>query len=103
MKKIFILFAGALLFVATLAPRVSAQDPDATESSPADDGGYNPTGVSGIFNGNITTGCSYDPYTRNPRREITDIVVPGSVGAYPLKFTRVYNGRDGGGAGSSIG
>jgi RHS repeat-associated protein len=54
-------------------------------------GDSNPTGVSGIYNGNITTGCSYDSYTANAHREINDIVVPGCVGAYPLKWTRYWN------------
>jgi len=53
----------------------------------------NPTGVTGIYNGNVTTAGSYDPYTRNARRTVDDIVVPGSVGAYPLKWTRYYNSR----------
>ncbi|HEX4630426.1 MAG TPA: hypothetical protein VH188_05630, partial [Chthoniobacterales bacterium] len=56
-------------------------------------GNDNPTGPAGIFNGNITTGCSYDPYTGNARRAVTDLVVPGSVGAYPLAFSRVANSR----------
>src|SRR5947207_12943358 len=59
----------------------------------ADYGNNNPTGVTGEFNGNITTGCSYDPYTGNATRSITDIVVPGAVGAYPLAFTRTLNTR----------
>jgi hypothetical protein len=74
-----------------LVPQVFAQD----QTETTDDATDNPTGVTGVFNGNITTGGSYDPYTRNARREVTDIVVPGSVGAYPLKFTRTYNSRDG--------
>lgn len=59
----------------------------------ADLGDNNPTGVSGQFNGNVTTGCSYDPYTGNADRSITDIVVPGSVGTYPLAFVRTINTR----------
>lgn len=57
----------------------------------AEQGDDNPTGVAGAFNGNITTGCSYDPYTGNAMRVIDDIIVPGSVGAYPLKWTRYFN------------
>ncbi len=57
-------------------------------------GNNNPTGVSGIFNGNVTTGCSYDPYTGNAHRAITDIVVAGAVGEYPLALTRTSNSRD---------
>ena len=52
-----------------------------------------PVGVTGIFNGNITTGCSYDPLTHSAHRPIDDIVVPGSIGKYPLKMTRYYNSR----------
>jgi hypothetical protein len=53
----------------------------------------NPTGVAGQFNGNVTTGCSYDPYTGNATRSITDLVVAGGVGSYPLAFTRTMNSR----------
>ena len=59
----------------------------------ADLGDNNPTGPSGEFNGSVTTGCSYDPYTGNAHRLITDIVVPGAVGTYPLAFTRTINTR----------
>ena len=55
----------------------------------------NPTGVSGIYNGNITTAGNYDPFTQNALRIVDDIVVPGSLGAYPLKWTRYYNSRKG--------
>lgn len=58
-------------------------------------GSDNPTGITGQFNGNVTTGCSYDPYTGNATRSITDIAVAGAVGAYPLAFTRTMNSRDG--------
>ncbi len=36
---------------------------------------HNPVGVTGIFNGNVTTACSYDPLTHSARRVIDDIVV----------------------------
>ncbi|MEY2519513.1 MAG: hypothetical protein QOF24_1272 [Verrucomicrobiota bacterium] len=58
-------------------------------------GNNNPTGVSGQFNGNVTTACSYDPYTGNAQRVVDDIIVPGSVGAYPLKWSRIHNTRSG--------
>jgi RHS repeat-associated protein len=62
--------------------------------SRADDpGDDNPTGVSGEFNGNVTTGCYYDPYTGNATRAITDINVPGAVGMYPLAFVRSMKSR----------
>ena len=54
-------------------------------------GDDNPTGVAGIFNGQITTAGSYDPYTGNAMRTVDDIIVPGSVGAYPLKWARYFN------------
>ncbi|MEN3368002.1 MAG: hypothetical protein V7609_145 [Verrucomicrobiota bacterium] len=56
-------------------------------------GNDNPTGPAGQFNGNLTTGCSYDPYTGNATRAITDMVVAGAVGNYPLTFSRVSNSR----------
>ena len=56
-------------------------------------GQINPTGVAGMFNGNITTGCSYDPFTGNAMRTVTDLVVAGGVGSYPLAFTRIANSR----------
>jgi len=52
-----------------------------------------PVGVTGIFNGNVTTGCSYDPLSHSAHRAIDDIVVPGSIGKYQLKMTRYYNSR----------
>jgi RHS repeat-associated protein len=56
-------------------------------------GNENPGGASGIFNGQITTGCSYDPYTGNAMRSITDIAVAGAVGEYPLALVRSANSR----------
>jgi RHS repeat-associated protein len=56
-------------------------------------GDNNPGGVAGVFNGNVTTGCSYDPYTGNAHRTITDIIVAGAVGEYPVALTRTSNSR----------
>jgi RHS repeat-associated protein len=56
-------------------------------------GNDSPQGFAGDYNGSITTGGGYDPYTGNAKRVIEDIVVPGSVGAYPLKWTRILNTR----------
>ena len=53
----------------------------------------NPTGKTGVFNGNSTVGGSYDPYTANATRTIVDISVPGAVGAYGLQWTRTMNSR----------
>jgi RHS repeat-associated protein len=58
-------------------------------------GGDNPTGVAGIFNGNVTTGCSYDPYTGNATRTVTDISVAGAVGEYGLSLSRTFSSRNG--------
>jgi len=55
-------------------------------------GGDNPTGVAGAFNGQITTGCSYDAYTGNATRSCTDLAVT-SVGGYPLALVRTANSR----------
>src|SRR5437867_7637979 len=62
-------------------------------------GNDNPTGSSGEFEGSgiVTTGCHYNSYTGNARRAVTDIVVAGGVGAYPLEFTRTSNSRYGAG------
>jgi RHS repeat-associated protein len=57
----------------------------------AETGDDNPTGVTGAYNGEVTTGCAYDSYTANAKRAVDDIVVPVSVGAYPLKWTRYFN------------
>lgn len=60
----------------------------------ADVGSDNPTGTAGQYNGgNVTTGCSYSPYTANATRSITDLTVAGGVGAYPIAFTRTMNSR----------
>jgi RHS repeat-associated protein len=56
-------------------------------------GNDNPTGPGGAFNGNVTTGCSYDPYTSNSTRTITDISVAGAVGEYGLSYSRTWNSR----------
>ena len=41
-----------------------------------------PIGVTGIFNGNVTTACSYDPLGRSAHRAVEDIPpVPGSLGS----------------------
>jgi RHS repeat-associated protein len=78
LKLTFLLFAAAIFTQAELF-------------GDFEQGGDNPAGVSGIYNGNVTTGGSYDPYTGNAMRSVDDIVVPGSVGAYPLKWTRYFN------------
>jgi RHS repeat-associated protein len=77
-----------LFFLVTLLLSVSLH-----RGAFADVGDANPTGVTGIYNGNVTTAGNYDPYTRNAMREVDDIVVQGSVGAYPLKWTRYFNSR----------
>src|SRR5439155_15249871 len=80
--RIAIFFAIALMFATPLI----GQEVDM----------HNPIGVTGIFNGNVETGCSYDPLTHSAHRAIDDIVVPGSIGKYPLKMTRYYNSRKSG-------
>ncbi len=67
----------------------------ATNNLFAQVGNDNPTGVAGELenSGIVTTGCHYNAYTGNAKRSVTDIVVAGSVGAYPLEFTRTSNSR----------
>src|ERR1043166_2816334 len=55
-------------------------------------GNNNPSGPSGIFNGQAGA-CGYDPYTGNATRTITDISVAGAVGDYPLALVRTANSR----------
>jgi RHS repeat-associated protein len=79
-KSLFLLLAAVLV----LSPRLLL----------AQAGNDNPTGVGGMFNGNVTTAGSFDPYTGNTTRgPITDLAVAGSLGAYPLAFTRTANSR----------
>ncbi|MFN2622713.1 MAG: hypothetical protein ABR611_07700, partial [Chthoniobacterales bacterium] len=59
-------------------------------------GNNNPGGVTAEFYGSVTTAGYYDPFTGNAKREVTDLVVPGSIGAYPLTYTRTYNTRGNG-------
>ena len=75
------------LLSAFIAVAALATSPDLM----AEQGDDNPTGVAGVFNGQITTAGNYDPYTGNVMREVDDIVVPGSLGAYPLKWSRYFN------------
>jgi hypothetical protein len=59
-------------------------------------GNDNPTGVTGEYNGSITSGGAIDPFTGNSKHFVDDCTVTGSVGAYPLKWTRMLNTRGGG-------
>ncbi|MEY2507599.1 MAG: hypothetical protein QOH01_1928 [Verrucomicrobiota bacterium] len=59
-------------------------------------GNDNPGGVTNEYHGSSEVAGQLDPYTGNGRREIDDIAVPGSIGAYPLKFTRILTTRGGG-------
>src|SRR5262249_34319702 len=66
----------------------------AATTSGSDGTDDNPTGVTGIFNGNVTTAGSYDPKTGNSVRTVDDIVMPGSVGSHPFVWRRYFNSRD---------
>jgi RHS repeat-associated protein len=79
---------GATLFAVISTLLVAAGTPSVF----ADDD-HNPIGVTGVFEGMITTGCAYNVLNHNARREIDDIVVPGAIGKYGLKMTRYYNSR----------
>jgi RHS repeat-associated protein len=56
-------------------------------------GENNEMGVAGDFNGDVLSGCRYDPYTGNAKRIIPDLNVWGAIGDIPLTFTRIYNSR----------
>ena len=62
-----------------------------------------PPATRGQFNSLVTSGGSYDPLTANATRTVTDLTVPGSVGAYPLTFSRTANSRYVGGLASLFG
>lgn len=62
------------------APRVFAEGED------------NVTGVTGPFNGTVTTGGGYDPYTGNAFRTVPDLALP-SVSEIPLVFSRTFLSR----------
>src|SRR3954452_12982583 len=64
---------------------------------------HNPVGVTGAFEGMITTAGAYNVLNHNATRQIDDIVVPGAIGKYGLKMTRYYNSRSGVGDGWSYG
>jgi RHS repeat-associated protein len=59
-------------------------------------GAGNIPGAAEPFNGSVTTGCYYNPYTANAVRTITDMVVAGAVGKYGLSFSRTWNTRTAG-------
>lgn len=82
--------AGILLLAGFVSSQTSSGDPPDNDIG----GNDSPGGVSTSFNGMVNTGCAYDAYTGNARREITDLVVPGAAGAYGLQWTRFYNSRD---------
>jgi RHS repeat-associated protein len=83
-QRRFIRFAFAMAFLLSFPTQKAFSQGNTYEG---------PIGVTGIFNGNVATGCSYDPLTHSAHREITDMIVPGSIGKYPLKMTRYYNSR----------
>ncbi len=74
--------------------QIEEPENEAGSGSGGDNTSLAPAGVTGGFSA-INTGCYVDPFTKNFRREIDDVVVPGTVGAYPLKFTRTYNSKEG--------
>lgn len=82
--------AGIALVSGLVNSQTSNGDPPDNDMG----GNDSPSGVASGFNGMVNTACAYDPYTGNARRVIDDIVVPGTLGAYPLKWTRIYNSRD---------
>ena len=51
------------------------------------------TATAFVDNAVITSAGSYNTYTGSPMRTVTDLAVPGAVGAYPLAFSRTSTGR----------
>ena len=83
MSKRFLKFELiAITVMATAVPRLNAQM-----------GNDDPYGTGDGFNGGVITGCSYSSYTGTATRAVTDFVVAGSVGEYPLAFTRTAVSR----------
>ena len=74
-----------------------------SRTAPAQVGNDNATGPAGEFDAMVTTAGSYDPYTGNATRSITDLVMAGGVGSYPLAFTRTLNSRYSAGVGPEFG
>lgn len=76
--------------IALITAMIAAALPKSSSAEHAND---HPTGTAGSFNGDATTGGGSIIFTTNAKRSITDFVMPGSVGAYPLAFTRTSNSR----------
>ena len=57
-------------------PSYSPPDLPASDG-PVDTSYEGPIGVTGIFNGNVATGCSYDPLGHSSHRVVDDIVCGG--------------------------
>ena len=59
------------------------------QTQPAGD--QNPEGNTGALKAQITTGGSYDAHSGNATRIVTDLRVPGALGAEGLVFMRYWN------------
>src|ERR1700731_2065660 len=66
-------------------------------------GNDNATGTAGEADAMVTTAGSYQIYTGNAVRSITDLVLAGGVGSYPLAFSRTLNTRYSAGGSSEFG
>jgi YD repeat-containing protein len=74
-------FFLVFLFVSAAPPLLALDD-------------HNPIGVTGAFEGLITTGCGYNVLNHSATRVIDDIPpVAGSVGKYPLRLRRYWASR----------
>src|SRR5438067_4910022 len=80
-QRIATSFAIAFIFALPCSPLLADDD-------------HNPIGVTGAFEGVITTAGAYNVLNHNATRQIDDIMVPGAIGKYGLKMTRYYNSRD---------
>ena len=78
----FYLGLAVFVFIMT-GTRAQAVDPGENRD--------NPTGNTGALKAQIQTGGSYDAHSGNGTRIVTDLHVPGALGAYGLDFTRYWN------------
>jgi RHS repeat-associated protein len=68
--------------------------PPEDPQTPSQSDDHNPIGVSGAFEGLITTGCGYNVLNHSATRVLEDIPpIAGSVGKYKLRLRRYYVSR----------
>jgi RHS repeat-associated protein len=61
---------------------------------PVWDPNEDPAGTAGVLRDQVETGGGYNAHNGNAHRAVTDLEVPGALGAYGLDFTRHWNSTD---------